>query len=298
MTIEEALEYIDNYDENENTSDDEEFQYIECLKFMIEETHDSKYMMWLGGRYHASYQFDLSYKYYEMAAQYDNLDAYEGLGYIWLCGYLGKTDYKKAFEYFSKAAEQGNLVAEYKIADMYKEGYYVEKNIEKHEEMIEEIHSKLGLSSSIMDPVPEVNLRLARIRMAHGRTREAKTLLTHARSFLKHRIFYNAFFGYLVTMRAIIEEYYSLVEFDSRKIDIYDLFYLMERDYKVRLNHQGKTYYFEPSKEGSTTTVHLYSEEDAEGNWFTSIQSLFENPTINDDYLMNLCYEIYDWEVF
>ena len=37
-------------------------------------------------------------------------------------------DYKKAFHYFAKGAFDGHLVSLYKIGDMYKNGYYVEKD--------------------------------------------------------------------------------------------------------------------------------------------------------------------------
>lgn len=63
-------------------------------------------------------------------------EAYECLGYIWYYGRTGERDYKKAFEYFSKMMDKGNLVAEYKVADMYKNGYYVDKDQNKYENMI------------------------------------------------------------------------------------------------------------------------------------------------------------------
>ena len=82
-------------------------------------------------------RFDLALKYYEMAASYDYDEAYECLGYIWYYGRTGERDYKKAFEYFSKMMNKGHLVASYKVADMYKNGYYVEKNMETYKKIIE-----------------------------------------------------------------------------------------------------------------------------------------------------------------
>ena len=59
---------------------------------------------------------------------------YECMGYIWYYGRTGERNYKKAFEYFSTMMEKENLVATCKIADMYKNGYYVEKNQEKYKD--------------------------------------------------------------------------------------------------------------------------------------------------------------------
>lgn len=77
-----------------------------------------------------------------MAAEYDYDQAYECLGYIWYYGRTGKVDHKKAYEYFSKLMDKGNPVAAYKVADMYKNGYYVEKNQKKYEEIIEALYPK------------------------------------------------------------------------------------------------------------------------------------------------------------
>ena len=89
-------------------------------------------MMYLGGYYYEQRQFDLALKYYEMAAECDYDKAYDGLAYIWYYGRTGTKDYKLAFEYFHKLMDKGNLVAMYKIADMYRNGYYVEKSTEKY----------------------------------------------------------------------------------------------------------------------------------------------------------------------
>lgn len=89
-------------------------------------------MMQLGGHYYGIRRFDLALKYYEMAADFEILDAYECLGYIWYYGRTGERDYEKAFKYFQKAADGGDAIAAYKLADMYKNGYFVEKDYEKY----------------------------------------------------------------------------------------------------------------------------------------------------------------------
>ena len=53
-------------------------------------------MMQLGGHYYGIRRFDLALKYYELAANFEILDAYECLGYIWYYGRTGERDYAKA----------------------------------------------------------------------------------------------------------------------------------------------------------------------------------------------------------
>ena len=131
MTVKEAREIVHNFNEAFDNSDDDEFMFIEAMNFLIEEEKLPQDMMYLGGYYYELKEFDLALKYYEMAATFDYDEAYECLGYIWYYGRTGERDFKKAFEYFSKMMDKGHLVATYKVADMYKNGYYVEKDYDK-----------------------------------------------------------------------------------------------------------------------------------------------------------------------
>ena len=54
---------------------------------------------------------------------------------VWYYGRTGTVDYEKAFRYFSMAGH--NPVAEYKLADMYHNGYFVEKDDVKYKEIIQ-----------------------------------------------------------------------------------------------------------------------------------------------------------------
>lgn len=92
------------------------------MDYIIRTTKDLKAMMSLGGYYYDERKFELALKYYEMAAEYKIDSAYECLGYIWYYGRTGTKDYEKAFNYYKLAKDAGNIVAAYKLADMYKNG--------------------------------------------------------------------------------------------------------------------------------------------------------------------------------
>lgn len=64
-------------------------------------------------------------EYYTMAAELGNLIASENLGYCYYYGRDVEIDYKKAFECFIKPALAGRLESLYKIGDMYLKGLYV-----------------------------------------------------------------------------------------------------------------------------------------------------------------------------
>ena len=106
FTIESAKQVLDDY--------------YDLVHPQYEETNNPEYMVELGGWYYGQKQFDLAEDYYLMAAKLNYVDAYECLGYIYYYGRVGQPDYEKAFHYYKLASDQGNIVAAYKLADMYK----------------------------------------------------------------------------------------------------------------------------------------------------------------------------------
>lgn len=292
MTVKEARQIV--YDFSDNTkkvSDDEFFLFAEAMDFLINEEHHPEDMMYLGGVYYEMKRFDLALKYYEMAAAYDYDEAYECLGYIWYYGRTGERDYKKAFEYFSKMMDKGNLVATYKIADMYKNGYYVTKDMATYCKMIEELYPKVQNCRNVFDPVPEVYTRLAKIRTEQGKLEEAVNLYLYAKNFLAQRIRYNAFFGNLNIMKWLIDDLYELIEFDEEYFDFYDIYYLLKTPHKVSFDYEGKTHQLESSMEGGECVV-CY-----DGKWFHSRDDFFKDALIGDNKLTSIYDDLYGFEV-
>lgn len=72
--------------------------------------------------------FGKAVEYYDIAAQSGSRQAQENLGYCYYYGRNMPVDYEKAFHYFALGAFDGHLISLYKIADMYANGYYVQKN--------------------------------------------------------------------------------------------------------------------------------------------------------------------------
>ena len=298
MTVKEAKEIVSLFDENRNPSEEERFTFTEALKFLIEELHDPRDMMWLGGYYYELREFDLALKYYEMAASFDFDDAYECLGYVWYYGRTGTVDYEKAFHYFSKLMEKGNPVATYKVADMYKNGYFVEKNQATYEAMIESLYPKVKDATSLFDPLPEVFTRLARIRSAQGEDEKAIALYVKAKDFLAQRIYYNAFFGNLNIMKWLGNDLFEIEEFDESQMDIYDLYYFLKEEHHVAVEYNGCKYHIESVKEDGAMRIHYYCEEIRLDEWYYTIDDFFKKALIEDTKIVCMYYDLVDWEVF
>ena len=292
MTINDARKIVENYESSTTkNSEDDFFMFAEAMDFLISKEHRPQDMLYLGGVYYEMKRFDLALKYYEMAASYDYDAAYECLGYIWYYGRTGERDYKKAFEYFSKLMNKGDLVATYKIADMYKNGYFVEKDLDTYKGMIEKLYNKVSKCKNLFDPVPEVYTRLARIRKESGQIEEAVSLYLRAKDFLAQRIRYNAFFGNLNIMKWLIDDLYELIEFDNEYFDFYDMYYLLKKPHKIRFEYDDKEYQIESVMEGNECAVKF------ENKWFHSRDDFFMDVFIDDDKLTTVYDELYGFEV-
>ena len=245
MTKQEAHRIIDRYYRNDNPTGNDDFAYIEACSFLIETENDSEAMVQLGGYYYDKQKYDLAEKYYLMADSAGDTWAADGLGFIYYYGRVGERDYKKAFHYFSIAKDRGNLEAAMKIADMYHNGYGVEKDDEKYKAIIMELYDKLKNTKQLFDPYPEVAHRLADIYINEGHGEDAIDMLIQGKSYITQRIRYNAFWGNFIVCRRTVTLLYKVIPFDEDDFDFFDLFYLFREPHKVRFVYHGKQYEIE-----------------------------------------------------
>ena len=291
VTQTEARKMIREYYRISLPNEEDDFRYTEALAFLIDSTKDPRAMTELGGWYYEKRHFDLALKYYEMAAEYKDTGAYACLGYIWYYGRTGEKDYEKAFRYYSLAAAAGDDEAAYKVADMYKNGYFVEKDTEKYKTMIGDLYEKVKDRTDLYAPVPQIFMRLARIRTEEGETKEAVRLYLYAKDFLAQRLRINPFFGDLNNMKWLVEELYKLIEFDVERFDFYDLYYLLDRPCTVGFVYGGKAYTVECAEENGESAVCF------DGKWYRTKDDFFRKAGIGDYPLTELYAELYSFEV-
>lgn len=249
FTIESAKQVLDDYYDLTQPTYKDDIQLINALEYLIKETNNPEYMVELGGWYYGQKQFDLAEEYYLMAAKLDYNNAYECLGYIYYYGRVGQPDYEKAFHYYKLASDQGNLVAAYKLADMYKNGYYVQKDYPKYVQIIKDLYPKIQGATNTFDPVPEIYSRLAKIYVEEGNEDQAIQLLLIAKEFQSQRLIYSQFFGDLTIMKYIVNDLYSLIQFDPDYMDLFDLYYALQKPCKVAIEILGEDHIIEAKYE-------------------------------------------------
>lgn len=291
MNISEAKKLVDNYNRGEAHTEQEDLIYLEALRYLFDETNEPAYIAETGFYYYESRRFELALKYYEMAAELGEKSVYPGLGYIWYYGRTGKCDYEKAFRWFTLAAENGDIQSEYKLADMYKNGYGVEKDTEKYKEIIESLYPKVRNARYLHEPLPEIATRLARIREKQGRINDAVSLYLQARDFLAQRIKYSPFFGNLNIMMWLIDDLYSLIEFDEDNMDLFDLYWLLKVPNKASFYYEEELQTVESSESEGDIAVRF------NGKWFRNRGEFFEKAEIGGMLLTTIQNELYGFRV-
>lgn len=299
MITAEAREILEELERKSSLSDEEEHELIETLEFMIEKTGESRYSEWLGGIYYDKRIFDLALKYYELAEAQGSVWAWNGLGYIWYYGRTGTVDHEKAYRYFTKVREyEGDdidefmkIEASFKIADMYKNGYFVEKSEDKYIEFIEDLYKQINDSDAFL-PTAEVYTRLASIRAKQGRKEEAIDLYHDARNDLIYRLKFNRFFGDINRINWLVNDLYELIEFDPTDFDLYDLFYLLKEEHLVSFKYKRKIHEIESrmSEEGE---MNIRFDD----KWYRNITDMFIRQDIGNESIEHEYLDLNDWRL-
>ena len=289
MNVSEARQFITAYYRNPNPGEDDKFLFEEAQRVIIDAYHDPRDMHNLAFFYLKEKRHDMELKYLEMAAEYGYAPAIEELGYIWYYGQNGEVDYKKAFEYFSKAAESGDDVvmawAEHKLSDMYHNGFYVEKDEDKYRRMVEDLYEKMtnpGKLHSVYSypveslPFADVQLKLARIRAEDGHADEAMALLSAARTRLAENIRNNpSWWGNVEVIEEVVRLQHK-IDPSMEVRDVYDLCALVDVPCKIAFLYGERRFIIEVVKDEEGNVIRF------DRKWFRDVRDFFAKAQIDD----------------
>ena len=302
MTHGEASRIINEYYRNPNPSADDDFMFEEAMSFLIETYHDPASMHNLAFHYLEKRRHDLELKYLEMAAEYDFPNSLEELGYIWYYGQTGEVDYKKAYEYFERASKCDNdsVVAwsRHKLADMYHNGYYVEKDEARYRQIVEELYADMTEPDGKYYrhffggmPYADVAWRLGKIRAEQGRVDEALDILEKARKVLSEDIRSNpSWWGNIEVMDGIVHTQHEL-GYKAKRLNVFDVCWMADRVCKIAFlfNERRFMVEVEASEEGNIIKF--------DGKWYRTAREFLEKAEIEGKKLVRLYDVLYDMEV-
>ena len=237
-------EDINTFYRSDDPSEEEQFRFVEAMKFFIETEEDPAEKIVsvfnLAIYYRDIKEFVLEKKYMEMGAELGNEFCKEKLGFIWYYGLCGEQDYEKAFRYFNECKTIDSLCM---ISDMYRLGQYVNKDPDKGSRIIENMFMRMYPDRHdsrffISSRFPEVALRFAQICYEGGMADEFDLeYLNDARSILAVRQQNSPFWGNIKTMHSIIECIEEISGGGHECNDIYDLLTLDTRKCSVTFDY-------------------------------------------------------------
>lgn len=303
MTLAEARGFITDYYSDDNPTDEAFFLFEEAMLYLINTYHNPRDMHNLAFAYLSQRRFDLECKYLEMAAEYDYSPSLEELGYIWYYGQTGTVDYEKAFKYFSRGLECDDEVIRvysgYKIADMYHNGFYVEKDDAKYKSMIENLYDKITHPEKLESvhqveffPMPDIAYRLAGIRVEEGKNDEALKLLSKAKRQLEEDIRNDpSWWGNIEVMEKVVMLTDEISTQDKNRLDIYDLFWISKKECKVAFLYNNRRFIIDVVEGTEGNAIKF------ENKWYRSAKDFFEKAEIGARKIVYLYDELFDMEV-
>lgn len=303
MTADEARRFISDYYYNDNPTEDDFFLFEEAQLFLINTYHNPQDMHNLAFAYLEQRRFDLECKYLEMAAEYGYYPAIEELGYIWYYGQTGTVDYKKAFEYFTMGSKSEDdllsIGCKYKVADMYHNGFYVDKDEDKYKSIIEELYDKVTHPEKVNSvfgidyfPFPDIAYRLAGIRVKEGKIDEALDLLSQAKKRLAEDIRNNpSWWGNIEVMDEITVLTKEISSEDKQRLDIYDLCWISKRKCKVAFIYKNRRFIIEVVAGEDGNIIGF------DNKWYRNARDFFEKAEIDNKKIVYIYDELYDLEV-
>lgn len=303
MTEVEARAIITDYYLAESHSDDDKFLFVEALHFLIDAYHNPNDINNLAWHYAEEREFDLYRKYLEMAAEYGFHPAFEGLGYVWYYGQTGTVDYEKAFHYFSKGAESPDdylrICCEYKIADMYHFGYYVDKDEERYKSMIGRLYHEISHPEKLTTiipseflPNPSIYSRAAEIAAEEGMGFIAYILLENARILFAEYLQKNpSWWGNIEEMESVVMRLHELPDKHDDRINLYDLFWFAKKSCTMSFIYEEERFTIECIEEDRNIVIKFNNK------WYRDPRSFFEKATIDGRPITALYPELIMFEV-
>lgn len=288
------FQVMKDYYRLQDPTEEEQFRFVEAMQELIRrESEPYVYMYNLADYYLGIRNFELEKKYAEMAVKAGDNTACSLLGYLWYYGQTGKVDYQRAFEYFERAKAFPRC--QYKLADMYRDGLYVERNPEKYEEIIVRLYYRERKNKCFVYSTcyPEVALRFVQLCLEEeiDSVDELESLF-YARDILAVRQQNRPFWGNIKTMRRILETTAFMTGNDFDFVDLYDLLTFDKQEATITFDYQGTMYRLDIFQNGGQT---VYEFQD---RWYHGASDFLEKAHVDGKRITSVYDLISDIQLF
>lgn len=248
----------------------------------------------LASLYKRKGEYALALKYFELCSENGGSTLADmEIADIYYDGLTGIIDYEKAFKYYSVAAKNGFPKAKLRLADMYKNGLFVDQDEEQYRKLVFEVYDQIWDG-----PVPyykgETFFKVAQIYIEDDFEEDAFELLLTAQGELADQMLTYTDNSDLDLMKQIVELQYDLMqpEIDENwDFQLYDLYYILKKPVSVEFSSSSGMHYVSSVLEPSGITVEL------DGRWYRSIDDFFYRATVDGERLPAVCDLLLDFRI-
>ena len=299
----EAYQITKEYQAKSVLEPDEEFMLIEAYLCIInaykdvdpDDEIDGYVAMYnLASLYKRRGEYDLALKYFKMCYEHGGGSLAEmEIADIYYYGLTGHTDYEQAFRFYTAAAESGFPKAKLRLADMYRNGQFVDEDEEKYRELVFDVYDQIW-DSPVPDYKGETFFKAAEIYLEAGFEEDCLDLLLDAQDALAEQMLTYTNDSDLDLMKKIIELQYELIE---PKIDknwdfqLYDLYHILKKPVSIEFSSSTGKHYVSSVLEPSGITVEF------DGKWFRSIDDFFRRAIIDGERLPAVNQDLLDFRI-
>ena len=287
-------------------TEEEEFQIQELAKFIFEHEKSGNYASYLASEFIGHNKLDLALNYYELAIQYGYLPAYKFAGDLYYEGNLSSgKDLKKAFDYYVMATKTKKIgdgswenpytdvhnEAKMVLANMYKNGIYVEKDYEKYKDLINEVYKEVKDDDSDNEIKCDVFEEKANISLYENNLESSLNFLIDAACCCMDFYFQTFLIEQLYRLDELTNKTYEIMEIDINDIDFPDIFYLLKKPCKIKFTLNDKEHYIESLIEKGSIVIN------SENQWFRDAEEMVDRAVIDGEELKFNIINIEKWEV-
>ena len=304
MNVEEAKEELINLCATPGKLTSEGmFIQDELCKYIYDQTNDYRYLEMTAVNLESKNP-QLAEKIYKLSIENGDEHSCLYLANLYYKGLLGKTDYEKAFLYYTRASmteEKGDgsfedpftsvhNEAKLKLAEMYRNGLYVNKDLEKYgvlvNEVYEEVKDKKWYEERYYGLIAKGKRELEK-----GNQAEGLNCLLEARTDLATCFDCAKMADIIESLKEVNDLIYSYIDLDYTELDAVDITELLKNPVKVSFRYNSKKHYLKTYKDKEKIVIEF------ENQLFTDVVEFIMNAKIGNEFFKEALFNTERWEV-
>lgn len=280
MNRNKIIELVNAYNQNKKQNN----QIIEFLDDLLWKEKDSTLVLTCANLFYESGNYELAKYYYDWIQTYHFKDYYEKMGNLYENGYSLKKDIQKAGNLYLEGYKYGSLKCGYQLSELIRKGEY--KIDKEYSEFIDELFHKIKKEHYLEEPLPEIFIRKAQNDLSKENRKSIIKTLNYAKKFLEQRILFMNSESDLKLMKELILLLYEVKEWDWKQFDLFDLYFISEKEWVIEFKHKDTVYQIHFYKKGIEFEDHIYN----------TIDEFFQYATLENQFLVQNSLDLYGFK--